>query len=345
MKTKKLSVLFIPNNGYIFLCLPLTEKHGTFVFVCAYLFLQRTYAFFDTMEQLFYTVAGHTFSVEIPRVLPVRHLMPAYQPFVEERLADPLFALHIELCNQLPLERAGSLLRRLDDDAAFIWVYRQEDAYAFGFSNHAEAPECLLFVDSSYRDGQLFVLENRCYSALIFDIDNSLMLLYALNTARRNTLLIHASVVRLGNKGFAFLGKSGTGKSTHSRLWLTHIEGAELVNDDNPVVRWEQGHVFVYGSPWSGKTPCYKNIRAELSAIVRLSQAPENRIERLTPLQAYGSLLSSSSCLRWERSMADGVHHTVEQVIRCCPNYHLACLPDKEAVQLVIDTCLSEKLC
>ena len=113
------------------------------------------------MEQLFYTVAGHTFSVEIPRVLPVRHLMPAYQPFVEERLADPLFALHIELCNQLPLERAGSLLRRLDDDAAFIWVYRQEDAYAFGFSNHAEAPECLLFVDPSYRNGQLFVLDIR----------------------------------------------------------------------------------------------------------------------------------------------------------------------------------------
>ena len=117
------------------------------------------------------------------------------------------------------------------------------------------------------------------------------------------------------------------------------------MNDDNPVVRWEQGHVFVYGSPWSGKTPCYKNIRAELSAIVRLSQASENRIERLTPLQAYGSLLSSSSCLRWERSVADGVHHTVEQVIRYCPSYHLACLPDKEAVQVVIDTYLSEMLC
>ena len=334
MKTKKLSVLFIPNNGYIFFCLPLTEKHGTFVSVCAYLFLQRVYAFFDTMEQLFYTVAGHTFSVEIPRVLPVRHLMPAYQPFVEERLADSLFALHIELCNQLPLEKAGSLLRRLDDDAAFIWVYRQDDAYVFGFSNHAEAPECLLFVDSSYRNGQLFVLENRRYSALIFDIDNSLMFLYALNTATRETLLIHASSVRYGDKGVAFLGKSGTGKSTHSRLWLTHIDGTELVNDDNPIVRWEVDGVYIYGSPWSGKTPCYKNMRVKLSAIIRLSQAPENRMELLTPLQAYGSLLSSSSCLRWERHQADGVHQTVERIIKSCPSYHLACLPDKEAAQV-----------
>lgn len=297
-------------------------------------FSSKGVCFFDTMERLFYTVAGHTFGVEIPRVLPVRHLMPAYQPFVEERPDNPLFVLHVRLCSRLPLEKAGSFLRRLDDDAAFSWVYRQDDAYVFGFSNHAEAPECLLFVDSSYRDGQLFVLENRCYSALIFDIDNSLMLLYALNTARRNTLLIHASVVRLGDKGFAFLGKSGTGKSTHSRLWLTHIEGAELVNDDNPILRWEEDGVYLYGSPWSGKTPCYKNIRVKLSAIIRLSQAPENRMEPLTLLQAYGSLLSSSSCLRWERRQADGVHQTVERIIKSCPSYHLACLPDKEAAQV-----------
>ena len=290
--------------------------------------------FYVFMERLFFIVAGHTFGVEIPRVLPVRHLMPAYQPFVEERPDNPLFVLHVRLCSRLPLEKAGSFLRRLDDDAAFIWVYRQDDAYVFGFSNHAEAPECLLFVDSSYRDGQLFVLENRRYSALIFDIDNSLMFLYALNTATRETLLIHASSVRYGDKGVAFLGKSGTGKSTHSRLWLAHIDGTELVNDDNPILRWEEDGVYLYGSPWSGKTPCYKNIRVKLSAIIRLSQAPENRMEPLTLLQAYGSLLSSSSCLRWERRQADGVHQTVERIIKSCPSYHLACLPDKEAAQV-----------
>lgn len=260
--------------------------------------------------------------------------MPAYQPFVEEKPANSLFVLHVRLCSRLPLEKAGLFLRRLDDDAAFIWVYRQDEAYVFGFSGHAEAPECLLFVDPSYRNGQLFVLENRRYSALIFDIDNSLMFLYALNTATRETLLIHASSVRYGDKGVAFLGKSGTGKSTHSRLWLAHIDGTELVNDDNPIVRWEVDGVYIYGSPWSGKTPCYKNMRVKLSAIIRLSQAPENRMEPLTLLQAYGSLLSSSSCLRWERRQADGVHQTVERIIKSCPSYHLACLPDKEAAQV-----------
>ena len=304
-----------------------------FPFVPIFFFKERM-LFYVFMERLFYTVAGHTFGVEIPQVLPVRHLMPAYQPFVEEKPANPLFVLHVRLCSRLPLEKAGSFLRRLDDDAAFIWVYRQDDAYVFGFSNHAEAPECLLFVDSSYRDGQLFVLENRRYSALIFDIDNSLMFLYALNTATRETLLIHASSVRYGDKGVAFLGKSGTGKSTHSRLWLAHIDGTELVNDDNPILRWEEDGVYLYGSPWSGKTPCYKNIRVKLSAIIRLSQAPENRMEPLTLLQAYGSLLSSSSCLRWERRQADGVHQTVERIIKSCPSYHLACLPDKEAAQV-----------
>lgn len=285
-----------------------------------------------------YTVARHTFSVEMPGDLPVHALMQSYQPFAETEAKVPLFSLQIEVCRKLPLEQAGGLVHRFDDDAAFIWLYKRDDKYAFGFSNHADAPMSVLIVDSNYRHGKLFVGETQALPLLAFGINNSLMLLFALNTARLNTLLIHASVIRYRENGFVFLGKSGTGKSTHARLWLENMEDAALLNDDNPVIRLENEDVFVYGSPWSGKTPCYKNERIKLKAIVRLSQASTNRIMKLSRLEAYASLISSCSCMKWVRNMSDGVCDTVEKVIGQCGCYFLECLPDKQAALLALHT-------
>ena len=86
------------------------------------------------------------------------------------------------------------------------------------------------------------------------------MLCYAFAGAYEQTLLVHASVPQIGTTAFLFQGLSGTGKSTHSQLWRTHIPQVELLNDDNPVVRiTADGRISVWGTPWSGKTPCYRN--------------------------------------------------------------------------------------
>lgn len=85
--------------------------------------------------------------------------------------------------------------------------------------------------------------------------------LFALSTDDKGTVLFHAAVVSHEGRGYMFLGPSGTGKSTHASLWLKYIDGTELVNDDNPVVRiTDDGQATVFGSPWSGKTPCYRHV-------------------------------------------------------------------------------------
>jgi hypothetical protein len=146
--------------------------------------------------------------------------------------------------------------------------------------------------------------------------------------------MVHASVIKYKGYGYVFLGKSGTGKSTHSGLWLKHIEGAELLNDDNPVIRVADGNVFVYGTPWSGKTACYKNECVQLGGIVRLSQAPYNKINRLAPLMAYTSFMPSCSCMRWDPRATDTLHKSVEKVISAIRCWHLECLPDEEAARI-----------
>ena len=165
-------------------------------------------------------------------------------------------------------------------------------------------------------------------------IDNALMVLFALATADRQTALFHAAVVSHQGRAYLFLGPSGTGKSTHARLWLKYIEGSELVNDDNPVVRIEQGTAVVYGSPWSGKTPCYRNVSYPLGGIVVLSQAPYNKIERLGGLQAYVALMSSISGKRWDERIADGLHQTENALASNVAVWHLECLPDEEAARM-----------
>lgn len=170
-------------------------------------------------------------------------------------------------------------------------------------------------------------------------IDNGMMIGYALATAARDTLLFHASTVSRNGKAYMFLGPSGTGKSTHSRLWLKYIEGSRLLNDDNPVVRvGDDGRATVYGSPWSGKTPCYVNEHYPLGGIVELAQAPHNAIRRMAPIEAYATLSSSVSGKRWDRRIADGLHRTLNALVTDNGAWHMDCLPDEEAAIMTSST-------
>ena len=151
---------------------------------------------------------------------------------------------------------------------------------------------------------------------------------------------MHASVIKKDGKGYLFQGKSGTGKSTHSGLWLKHIPGCELLNDDNPIVHFnrETGEATVYGSPWSGKTPCYKNDSVPVGAFVRLEQAPMNEIQRESPARAFASLLPSCSNLKEVRELNNGVIETVKYLAAHTPVYFLKCLPDREAAEVCFNT-------
>ena len=153
----------------------------------------------------------------------------------------------------------------------------------------------------------------------------------------------HSSVIRYRGRGVLFLGESGTGKSTHTRLWREHIPGAELLNDDSPIIRATDSEALVHGSPWSGKTPCYRNESCPIAAVVRLSQAPHNRIRRLRPIESIGALLPSAppAFARDER-LSDDTCGLLSRLIAQVPVYHLECLPDAAAAQLACRTVFND---
>jgi hypothetical protein len=259
--------------------------------------------------------------------------MTQYDPFLVAEADGPLvFELTVEE-GKFPEDTDITVETSQDDDGSQIVAGHNADGLPYF--------EYLLWGDRSarvlttpdYRSARVWTEHHE-----LFGVNNALMVMYALATANKGTALFHSAIVGHQGRGYMFLGKSGTGKSTHARLWLRHIEGTQLVNDDNPVVRVFPDGAVVYGSPWSGKTPCYRNMSLPLGGIVLLRQAPYNKIERLRSIAAYAALVPSISGKRWDSAVADGLHDTENQLAMRVPVWCLECLPDKAAAVLCNST-------
>ena len=224
-----------------------------------------------------------------------------------------------------------------DDDMPRIEMFRQPEAWLFRASVFKDSGiVCAIRCSKDWREVILY-MEAR-YSR--FAIDNAAMLVYAFATIRFKTLLFHSSVTMRGGKGYMFLGHSGTGKSTHSKQWMTAFADAQLLNDDNPAVRiYEDGTVRVFGTPWSGKTPCYKNADVPVAALVQLEQAPHNEMTKLRMSQAYPFILGSVSGLKVLPEMMDQIYESIASLLELIPVYRLECLPNLDAARLCAQTC------
>lgn len=274
-----------------------------------------------------YCVARHRFCVTADE--EYLRLMDNYEPFSDDTL-HPLPKVFDLSITPGPQPAYTEHFRQVDGEQTIICGNTSEGLHFFAFQWCGTMAGSLVCSDD-YREGRL-ILSGK-FTKLA--IDNALMIMYALATAGENTLLFHAAAVSLHGKGYMFLGPSGTGKSTHARLWMQYVSGAELFNDDNPVVRiGDNGIATVYGSPWSGKTRCYRNVSYPLGGIVQLSQATCNKISPLRGLHAYAALMSAVSGTRFDRKIADGLHATESLLVETVRVWHMECLPDMEAARM-----------
>lgn len=286
------------------------------------------------MKKVF-KVAGHKFGIDIPDNDLAWKEMAPYQPFLTEEEGDCLFCM--ELVHQLPeiKEKKRIFVDCSSTDQPRIELYDTNDAWLFDMAPTLEAPiRASMITDKSFTLAKVKIL-----GSMRFSLHSAVMLMFAFSSVQLDTLLMHASVTMNNGKGYLFLGKSGTGKSTHSQLWINNIEGCSLLNDDNPILRVNpDGQVRVYGSPWSGKTPCYRNLDVPVGAIVSLRQAKENKIRKLSLVESYAALYASYSGIKFIQRMAGGLHTANEKVISTVPCYLLDCLPNAEAAYLCYKT-------
>lgn len=295
------------------------------------------------VKSTYYKVGRHLYRVDFCDESNSKELLPSSEPFLVDSMGESdeplLFALAID--DSWRPSTKGKEIGQFDCGGNNHGVYLLDDgSYQILVSDIAGRQCCLLQATADFSSGKVCL--NGSYSMRTFGLNNALMMMYAFASADKKTLLMHASVVRKDGLGYLCLGVSGTGKSTHTGLWLKHIENTDLMNDDNPVVRiCDDGVVRVFGSPWSGKTPCYRNVEAPIGGFLQLKQAPYNKIKKQTVIEGFASLLPSCSVMKWDKRDYSNTSKTVGDLLSKVPTYCLECLPDEAAARLSCETMIS----
>lgn len=287
--------------------------------------------------RIHYKVGGHIYCVHFADDNNNKELLPSSEPFITDNENDEmLFTLIVD--DGWRPESKGKEIGQFDCGGNNHGVYILPDgSYQICVSDIYGKQCCLLQASPDFTAGKVCLNGN--YAMRTFGLNNALMMMYAFAGSAQNTLLMHASVVRKDGYGYLCLGVSGTGKSTHTSLWLKHIEGTDLLNDDNPVVRLCPDNVVrVFGSPWSGKTPCYRNELAEVGAFLQLRQAPYNKIHKMSVMETFASLLPSCSVMKWDKRNYTGTCNAVSAIMERTNTYLLECLPDQAACELSYNT-------
>ncbi len=153
------------------------------------------------------------------------------------------------------------------------------------------------------------------------------------------SLSLHASALVMDGGAYLFSAPSGTGKSTHARLWQQRFgDRVTVINDDKPALRIVDGVCHAFGTPWCGKHQINANISAPLKALVFLKRGDRNDIRRLSGKEVFGRVLEQCLCVINTPGQMMNLMDILDKLLRTTPVYELACTIDEQAAQLVYDT-------
>ena len=151
-------------------------------------------------------------------------------------------------------------------------------------------------------------------------------------------LMLHSSAVVVDGYAYLFSADSGTGKSTHTNLWLEKFgDKAFIINDDKPAIRKIDGEWYVYGTPWCGKNNTNKNAKAKLGAIVFLERSEENWIENESIQDAIKKFFRQTTRKLNKEQNMDKVLSTMEKVLSEVPIYKMGCNISEEAAKMAYE--------
>lgn len=262
-------------------------------------------------------------------------LLANFEPFrVDALKGDVFFSLLVDDSLRPYPKEERKRIRSFDTGNGDTIVDKLENGgYQYIIKDINGADCCLLQTNKDFSDCRCALNGN--YNMRTFGLNNALMLIFAFAGSKADTLLMHASLVRQNGYGYAFIAKSGTGKSTQVSMWLRYLKGCDLMNDDNPIIRLTaDGEAYIYGSPWSGKTPCYRNVKARLGAITRIERDEKNWVTPLSPVEAFAALLPSCSSMKWDKDIFDRICNMITRLVENGHIYTLHCLPNKEAAEV-----------
>ncbi|NQD72658.1 hypothetical protein HP439_18185 [Sphingobacterium shayense] len=286
----------------------------------------------------YFRIANHFIAIQYDEIIDIRKGLASFAPFSEPECPQTGSLVAVFDISMKPAPANDPKARLLSDvsmilDERFRFEETDEHYITSIDASDSEGKPWKMVSTKEFTQSIIYADPDELYST--FKCNWLIMVAFGQAVLAHKTILLHSSVIEKEGYGYAFLGKSGTGKSTHSRLWLSHISGTALLNDDNPAVRvHDDGQVIIYGTPWSGKTHCYKQKAVRLGAIIRLEQAPFNKLSWKQGKDALIALLPSGSAIRWNPSLFSSMLEILQLIVQNVPVGYLQCLPDKDAALL-----------
>ncbi len=285
--------------------------------------------------EYYFKVANSVFGLLSDFRMEMGRVLPSYQNFVIKEPYPDLFTMRLHTIPQdFAVKFSFPLVLEETNDMGHLMLYKGEDRYCLATDYSGCGNSHVMFASLDFKELEVFIRLGDPYWG---DSLNS-MIRFAFSQAilLHGGVSIHASTVCVNDNAYLFMGRSGTGKSTHASLWKRYIPGAWLLNDDNPTIRLKKdGRVMIYGTPWSGKTPCYLHESAELKGGVHLYQALENRFTRLAGLDAFLELLPGCMAFPDNSLIYAKMCDLLEAVVNSSVVIgRMECRPEKEAAFL-----------
>lgn len=267
-----------------------------------------------------FTIGGFCFRLICPDILGIP------DNFMKFRGGNaPVYTYTIEISDAFPTPGDAVLARREDilvlDRDGLEWRY-------IGVKGSPRPYAC--YMEQSVRDARILLSSGRLESSRIDPVFISLLALERRQMAL-DSLILHCAYIVHEGEAILFSAPSETGKTTQANLWARY-RGAATVNGDRGLLQKLDGRWYARGWPVCGSSGVCENRDVPIRAIVMLSQAPEDRARRLSPMQAFSGLYSQITVNRWNRKSNMRAMELIEDLIASVPVYHLACTMEQTAV-------------
>lgn len=160
----------------------------------------------------------------------------------------------------------------------------------------------------------------------------------------RQGIIFHSSAVAVDGKAYLFTAPSGTGKSTHARLWREMLgDRVVMINDDKPIIRFIDGAFYVYGTPWNGKHRLDTNARAKIAAICEIRQGKVNKIRKILPSEML-TMVFNQTIRPTEPDKMENLLGILDKLLTTLPLYRLECDVSEEAAKTSFDAMVKNQI-
>lgn len=273
------------------------------------------------MNQIF-QIGDFSFQISCEKNLPV----PAHFLLFEKREGTPEYTYEIHMSKELPEPEENILAKRQD---LIVWETAGGEGRLMGIKG---VPGFYgAYRESSKQWAEIFLaVDDRAE----LELDPVFTSLFALERRmmERDSLILHCAYVEDRGKAILFSAPSGTGKSTQAALW-ERFRGSRTINGDRALLRKIEEKWFACGWPVCGSSEICHVKDVPIYAIVMLKQGKQNKVKRLSPVQAFTKLYSEITINQWNRSFVQQAVEMIEDLIVQVPVYELTCDISENAVK------------